>query len=214
MLYVFTGTDRQKARAALNTKVKNTQGESLSAFRISDANTLEDLRSVLTTSASMFGGVRTIVLDGVAANEEMRAALAEALSALATSADHFFILEEKPDADLKKKLQKYAESFETFDSIKKKEYPTVFKLADHLKSGDKKNMWVAYQRELVSGNAPEAIHGVFFWGAKQYLMGACGEKEMVRGKNLIAALTELPHQARRHGEELEYALERFILSFS
>ena len=156
--------------------------------------------------------MRAVVLDGISSNEEMREALVKALSTLATSADLFFILEEKPDADLKKKLQKHAEKIETFDAVKKKEYPTVFKLADHLKTGDKKNMWVAYQRELVSGNAPEAIHGVLFWAAKQALLAARDAKDVERGRKLVAILVELPHEARRRGEELEYALERFILS--
>jgi hypothetical protein len=217
MLYVFLGTDRQKARAALNTKIESDRGEPsamLRSIRITDANSLDDLSSVLNASVSMFDEKRAVILDGIASNEEMRSALLTTLPVLAASADHFFVLEEKPDAELKKKLQKYAEKVETFDAVKKKEYPTVFKLADYLKSGDKKNLWVSYQRELSTGNAPEAIHGVLFWGAKQALLAARGGKDADRSRRLLASLVELPHEARRRGEELEYALERFILSFS
>ncbi len=207
MLHVFLGTDRKTARAALNKLVGKTP-----AVRISDANALDDLRSALSTSASMFGESRTVILDGICANAEMRELLLGALPALAESAEQFFIIEERPVADIKKKLQKYAETIETFDAAKQKEYPTVFKLADYMQKGDKKNMWVAYQRELASGNAPEAIHGVLFWGAKQLLLVAKAVKEIERGRKLVATLAELPHESRRRGEELEYALERFILS--
>jgi DNA polymerase III delta subunit len=211
MLYVFLGTDRQKARAACSA---TAGGKGDRITRISDANSLEDLKSVLTSSRSMFGETSVVILDGISSNEEMRVIFLDAVPALATSADHFYVLEEKPDAELKKKLQKYAESVETFDAVKKKEYPTVFKLADHLKKGDKKNMWIAYQRELSIGNAPEAIHGVLFWAAKQMLLAARAEKDIARGKKLITVLAALPHEARRSAEELEYALERFVLSFT
>lgn len=206
MLSVFLGTDRKKARAA----AAAAAGEN--AARISDANSLGDFLAALSVGPSMFGEKRAVVFDGVSANEEMRAALLDALPALAGAEQEFFVLEEKPDAALKKVLQKNAHKVETFDSAKKKEYPTVFKLADYLKKGDRKNAWVGYQRELAEGNAPEAIHGVLFWGAKQYLLGARGGKDITRGRALVAQLAELPHVSRRGGEELEYALERFILS--
>ncbi len=211
MLHVFFGTDRIKAQAAMNAAVAKIK---VPITRVSDGNPLGDLAAALQQGTSMFGEARTVVLDGVASNDEMRDTLLAALPALASSPDRFFMLEEKPDAELKKKLQKYAEKIEVFDAVKKKEYPSVFKLADYLKKGDKKNMWVAYQRELASGNAPEAIHGVLFWGAKQYVLAARSAKDIARGRNLVASLAELPHESRRRGEELEYALERFILSFT
>ncbi len=209
MLKVFFG-DRDKARAACAAEVS----EHNSVTRISDGNPLEDLKSALAAGVSMFGDTRTVILDSVGSNEEMRSILMPAIPSLATSSDLFLVVEEKPDAELKKKLQKYAEKVETFVKVGlgKKEYPTVFKLAEHLKKGDKKNLWVAYQRELADDNAPEAIHGVLFWGAKQALLAARATKDIERGKKLIAVLAALPHEARRRGEELEYALERFILS--
>lgn len=211
MLHVFLGTDRDKARAAALNAATLAKTP---ITRISDANPLGDLTAVLQQGTSMFGGSRTVLLDGVCGNEDMRTALLTALPLLASSPEPFFVLEEKPDAEAKKKLQKYAANTQIFDAIKKKEYPTVFKLADYLKKADKKNMWIAYQRELVQGNAPEAIHGVLFWGAKQYLLAARSAKDSARGRSLVAALAELPHESRRRGEELEYALERFILSAS
>ncbi|HEY4517002.1 MAG TPA: hypothetical protein VJG64_03575 [Candidatus Paceibacterota bacterium] len=209
MLHVILGTDREKARAAASNAALRTEAN---VTRITDANSLDDLRSTLTTNSSMFGESRAVILDSVCSNAEMRDLLLHSLPALGDSAGQFFILEAKPDAELKKKFLKHAQKVETFDMAKQKEYPTVFKLADHMKKGDKKGMWVAYQRELAQGNVPEAIHGVLFWGAKQLLLGARSEKEVERGRNLVANLAELPHESRRRGEELEYALERFILS--
>jgi len=207
MLRVFLGTDRKKARAALHAAIDRR-----AAVRITDASSLDDLRAALMTSANMFGGSRTVVFDGISANEEMRGMVISVLPAIAETTDSFFVLEEKPDAEFKKKLQKYAKKVEIFDAAKKKEYPTVFKLADYLKKVDKKKLWIAYQRELAQGEAPEAIHGVLFWGAKQALLAARDARTAERSKHLVATLAELPHESRRRGEELEYALERFILS--
>ena len=43
-------------------------------------------------------------------------------------------------------------------------------------------------------------------------MKASDAKSKERAKKLIALLAELPHETRRRGVELEYALERFVLS--
>jgi hypothetical protein len=73
---------------------------------------------------------------------------------------------------------------------------------------------VGYQRALLRDEAPEAIHGVLFWGAKQALLAARGAKDMERPKRLVAELAELPHEARRKGFGLEYTLERYILGLN
>ncbi|HWP61812.1 MAG TPA: hypothetical protein VN495_04380 [Candidatus Paceibacterota bacterium] len=205
MLQALLGTDRKKIAAA----VAAGGGK---ALWITDAHSPADVAAALSATPSMFGEKRTVVFDRVCGNEMLRELLVPALPMLASSSDLFFVIEEKPDAALKKQLQKYATKVEQFDLAKKKEYPTVFKLADFLKKGDKKNLWVAYRREIAAGNAPEAIHGVLFWGAKQYLLAARSEKDTARARFLVASLAELPHQSRRRGEELEYALERFVLS--
>lgn len=210
MLRVFLGTDRKKLRAAVAAVLK---GSSSSVLRITDAHTLGDLSATLAQGPSIFGESRTVLLDGVCASEEMRALLLSTLPILAESPDTVLIVEEKVDADTKKKLQKFASSVEVFDAVKKKEYPTIFRLADSLKKGDKKNLWIGYQRELAAGNAPEAIHGVLFWGAKQFFLAARNERAEAHGRRLVVTLAELPHESRRRGEDLEYALERFILSF-
>jgi hypothetical protein len=208
MLRVFLGTDTKKARAALLLALKPFAG---SVVRITDAHAPADFDAALSQGVSMFAQKRAVVVDGLWGSEEMRARLCEALPHLAQSADSYFVIETKVDAEGKRMLQKHAE-VETFDAPKKKEYPTVFALADAMKRGDKKNLWIGYRRELAAGNAPEAIHGVLFWGAKQLLLNARSDKERARGKSLVAKLAELPHESRRRGEDLEYALERFMLS--
>jgi len=209
MLNVFLGTDRQKALAAVNAAVSKSKAR---VVRISDASSIGDLRAALA-GGGMFGEKRIVVLDRVADNEEMREIMLAELPSLSGQSDTYVLYEEKVDAATKRLFEKHAEKVEVFDAAKSaKARPTVFALVNYMNAGDKKKLWVGYQQELSLGNAPEAIHGTLFWGAKQAVLAARNVRDVERSKRLIITLAELPHRSRRRGEELEYALERFILS--
>ena len=179
--------------AEIESAVKKLQAEVL---RITDANSAEDLRTALQ-GPGMFGSSRVLVLEGVLTNEEMFPLLMENLPHLSKSEDVVFLYEEKPNADLRRKLEKYAETRVRHDAPGKAKNNTVFALAGALARGER----------------AEAIHGILFWGAKRVLLAARkGSTEYQRGAALVAELAELPHKARRRGFELEYALERFMLA--
>lgn len=210
MIYFFTGTDRNKARAAL----RQAQGKR-SAVRISDANSIADLQFALQGSG-MFGEKRVVMLEGILANEEMRDIFLRDLATLAKIDEDIFLYEEKVDAATRRTIEKYAERSEKFEGVKgEKKGNEIFALAAALRKGDKKALWVGYQRALVRDDAPEAIHGILFWGAKQMLLSAKTDSpEHRRGIELVATLAELPHESRRKGFDLEYALEKYILSIN
>lgn len=211
MLYLFTGTDRMKVRVALDA-ARAKLAPSVSLIHITDIHTIEDLDAALA-GGGMFAGVRAVVLDGIFDREEMRKKILEQLEYIASANDHFFIYVEKLDAATRRQIEKVAMKSEQFDLPKKADKSSsIFTLGNALRAHNKKDLWVSYQRELVADAAPEAIHGVLFWAAKQILMSARSEMEVLRGKKLIATLAALPHEARRQGVELEYALERFVLS--
>lgn len=210
MVYLFYGTDRDKAREEMNKAVRAVKKAEV--VRITDANSLADLNAALS-GGGMFGGKRVVVLDGVFTNEEMKRSILDSLVRLKESDESIYILEEKPDAETRKKLEKYAEAVKKFDAKKEKERGGIFALAYALKGGDKKRLWVEYQRALLRDEAPEAIHGVLFWGAKDMFLKSRGTEHERAGK-LVAELAELPHEARRRGFELEYALEHYILGIN
>lgn len=211
MLYLYTGTDRKKAHAAMDAAIKKVSKRDSHVVRITDAHTPADLVAALQGSG-MFGGSRVVVLDSVFTNEGMVALAEQSLVHMKDSSEHFFVLEEKPLADVRKKIEKYAKKAERFDAPNKKKDGSIFELSNALVRQDKKALWVGYQRELAKGTAPEAIHGVLFWAVKDAFMKSAASERKNRAKKLIATLAELPHEARRRGEELEYALERFVLS--
>lgn len=212
MIHLFSGTDREKARAELNAAIKKIAKKDIEVVRITDAHTVADLQSALQ-GAGMFGGERIVVLEGVWGNEQMRAIVEPRLKEIRDSKETYFILEEKLDAATRKSIEKYAEDSKRFDLKKKEEEKTIFALANALRSGNKKALWVGYQRELKTSD-PEAIQGVLFWGAKQMLLTAHSDNERSRAEKIVATLAELPHESRRRGVDLEYALEKFVLSIA
>lgn len=206
MLYFFSGSDREKVRSALHKSL----GKQL-AVRITDAHTVDDLRAALQ-GGGMFAKSQTVILDGTLANAEMRDVVIESLPHLKQSGDAFYIVEEKLDLDTRRRIEKYAEKSEKYDAVAKKKSSTIFAMANALAKRDKRALWVNYQSEIAQGAAPEAIHGVLFWGAKDLCMKSRDRGTQARAQKLVAILAELPHEARRRGEDLEYALERFVLS--
>ncbi len=214
MLYFFHGTDREAARLALNKAVEKNRKNG-QVIRITDAHSHADLSAALS-GPGMFGpdGGRIVVLDSIVGgqNVEMREAVLASLSAFRGEAEPVYMLEDKLDAATRKQIEKYAEKTEKFDAPKKAEEKGIFILANALERGDKKALWVGLMRELEKGSAPEAIHGLLFWGAKRMVQSAHDAQGKNRAMALVAKLAELPHEARRRGVELEYALEQFALS--
>ena len=207
MLYFFTGTDTNKARAKLGAALEKA-AKKTEVIRVTDAHTVGDLSAALS-GGGLFGGERTVVLDNVLLNIEMRDRVLGQLNALRDSADTFYIYEAALDAATRKSIEKYAETTEKFELVKTtKRDNSIFELANALQRGKKKDLWVGYQREIANGKAAEAIHGALFWGAKQMLL----RENSTKARDFVATLAELPHEARRKGVELEYALEHFVLS--
>lgn len=209
MLHLYLGTDREKARSKMNAVIEKA-AKKADIVRITDAHMIDDLKSALQ-GGGMFGGKRVLVFEGVCVNPDLCEILLNSLEHLSKSDEEVFVFEEKPLADLRKKLEKYAETVEKFDAPKKERDSSIFAMANALRRKDKRSLWVSYMREVAKGNAPEAVHGLLFWAAKDMLLKSSGS-EHERARSLVAQLAELPHQARRRGEDLGYALERFVLS--
>src|SRR5689334_20991065 len=130
MLHLFLGTNREKARAEMNSAIEKASKKS-SVIRITDAHTIDDLKTVLQ-GGGMFGGKRVLVFEGVCVNPELCDVLLDSFERLSKSEEDVFVFEEKPLAELRKKLEKHAESVEKFDAPKKERDSSIFVLANAL----------------------------------------------------------------------------------
>ena len=211
MLYIYTGSDREAARKKMSADIQKV-AKGAEIVRVTDVHAPHDMQAALQ-GGGMFAQKRVVVFEGVLAHPEMKEIFLEVLPFLGETNELFFAFEEKILAEMKKKLEKHAKTFEKFDAPKKGFDGSVFGLANALKRGDKKALWVGYMEEIGKGSAPEAVHGVLFWGAKDmYVKAGSNVAIKAKAQKLVAMLAELPHAARRRGEDLEYALERFTLS--
>ena len=159
----------------------------------------------------MFGAPRTIVLEYILDREDMRDHLEKQITVIGQSPETIVLIEEKLDALAKKKFAPYLST--PLDAPKKGAQPTrIFVVGDALKRHDRKATWLAYQQALLDGAAPEAIHGILFWALKDAYTKARSRDEIQWLRRMLHELVALPHEARRRGEDLEYALEAFVLS--
>ncbi|MDO8552510.1 MAG: hypothetical protein Q7S01_03175 [bacterium] len=212
MLYFYSGTDTKKARGEMNKEIARAAKSGARIVRINDTNSADDLHSSLQ-GEGLFGESHVFVLDTISQNEEMFIAFLGMLERMKDSKESFFVYEASPNANTRRTIEEFAETSKRFDAPKKEKDNSVFALANAMRRADKKALWTSYQRELLKGKEPEAIHGVLFWGAKDMLLKSRdGTPESKRAKKLVAELAELPHEARRNNFPLEYALERFVLS--
>jgi len=107
-----------------------------------------------------------------------------------------------------------------------------FALSDALGRRSKKDAWVLFQKSLDAGGVAEEIHGMLFWQVKSMILatssktaGEAGLNPFVFRKSLTFAknfteeelkdlssrLVSIYHEARRGGDELPIALEKFVL---
>lgn len=206
MLSFYSGTDSEKLRAKLHAMLDKYAGE---VVRITDAHAIADLTAALQGGGMFRTTPRVVVFDNVLGNPAMNELVLSRLPQIAQSDDTYVLVAGEVNAATRKQIEKHAEKSERFDSAKEKKAETVFALANALQRGKKKDLWVGYRREIAAGKSPESIHGVLFWAAKQQLLRNPSD---ARAKNLIAKLAELPHEARRTGFDMEYALEHFVLT--
>lgn len=211
MLFFFSGDDRDAMRAALEELVR-AHAPGACVNRITDAHSEDDIAAALR-GGGLFGGPEVAFFDNVLGNSTLAKILFDGLAERQESG-LVVVYERAPLAEAKKALEKRADESRVFPRVvARKEPDRVFDIADALKKKDKKLAWVALVRELRVGKAPEALHGVLFWAAKDLFQKSKeGSEARRRAEVLLLELAALPHEARRSGVELDYALEAFVLS--
>lgn len=212
MLHVIIGTDRKKARAALWKAARAAAKEcgARIAHVTESPSAASDIRESLM-GVGLFGEKRILVCDEIFKQEDARAALVAFLPHCAAMPEICFVYEEKPDAEAKRILKKHANTLEEYASEKREYNDGAFAVANAFARRDKKALWVSYVTALSGGASPEAIHGILFWKMKT-LLGVDGSAySKAESRRMVSNLAVLPHEARRSGMDMEYALERFLL---
>ncbi|MBI2048981.1 MAG: hypothetical protein HYT29_00895 [Parcubacteria group bacterium] len=238
MLYLFTGSDKEKARGkfradvnALRAKKPDASFVEMDELSFSSARILE-----LLATRGMFEKAVIAAFRNLLNNEEAAAFLAKNAKGLASSENVFLVCEEDATKTALAPLEKHADKVWRFTAqAARKEFPIVFPFAEAFLARDKKKAWILLQRILSENIPPEQIFGALFWQVKTAALvkkaqkmnsvGALGLKPFVQSKaerlcrgyseqeltELLGEIVGLYHSREEGGLEPALALERLVL---
>jgi len=111
MYYFFYGEDTQKVRTKVRDLVKTllTKKPNAAHIRLIKDNFTEDSLTEYSMSQGLFSERAIIVLDSLIEESEYPSEILSSLKMLAESENVFVLLERKPDAKTRTRIEKYAE---------------------------------------------------------------------------------------------------------
>lgn len=229
MLYLFHGTDVEKVRtkafewvAAARKKEPNLAYVRLAREEMTPA-ALEDavlsgglfVSRLLVLIDDPFPAARATSEEGEESEEKATdSILEEHLDALADSDNAIIILAPKLAAVKAKKLVAKAKMTYVFDKPATFEAKRGFNsnLVDALGARKRDKLWLEVNRALYAGDAPEMLHGLLHWKARDLMTKGSRSWSPTESRKLSLALIELLQSSRRGGLNLSLSLERFALS--
>lgn len=239
MLYLFYGTDYQKARAQykaaiLQAKQKHPQAH---VVAFDEASVSFDDSIDKLAHPQLFPTTRIIILDEINDIPEWELTPARA-QVFAQSDDIVFAVAKSfPKKTITAAEQAGGKIYEckkvrTIGKPKRKTSNDRFALTDSFARKDKKQSWILYRKLIDEKVVPEEIHGLLVWQLKALLLasqcssaGQAGLNPFVYKKaqrflphwseedllETYKKFIELYHDSHRGITELETALEKFLL---
>lgn len=215
MIYLFTGSDVNRVRAkafqwitASREKAPDAYYTRLNAEQVSEAALREAL-----TAQGLFFSKTLIALDDPFANAESAETVLDLLPELAESQNIVAIIAPKLLAARVKKIEAKAEKVFTVDVTAKppaRDFNAA--LVNALGAKDGKALWKEIVKAYRLGDAPEMVHGLLHWKARDLMQKGSRawtpEDARVLSRNLIVLLSD----SRGRDLPLDLALERFALS--
>lgn len=228
MLYLFHGTDVEKVRTKAFEWVAKARAKEPNLAYVRLAR--EEMTSAALDDAALSGGLfvsRLLVLiddpfpaarakneDENGEEEISGTVLEEHLDALAASDNAIIILAPKLAAVKSKKLATKAKMTYVFDKPATFEAKRGFNsnLVDALAARKQDKLWLEVNRALVAGDAPEMLHGLLHWKARDLMEKGSRVWSPREARELSLSLIELLQSSRRGGLDLSLSLEKFALS--
>jgi hypothetical protein len=229
MIYLFSGSDIEKARTKAFEWIAKARAKEPNLAYVRLAR--EELTPSALDDAALSGGLfvkRLLVLIDdpfpsarIAADEEgeseekpSSSALEDRLDLLAESDNAIVLLAPKLAAAKAKKIGAKAKMAYAYDAPASREEARGFNagLVNALAMRSREKLWLEVNRALLSGDAPEMLHGLLHWKARDLMEkgGRAWKPEEARALSL--SLIGLLQESRRGGLPLDTALERFALS--
>lgn len=232
MIYLFHGSDIEKTRTkAFEWVAKAREKEpNLAYVRLAR----EELTPAALEDAALSGGLfvkRLLILiddplpagrqgfqsmseDEDSGEETASSFFEEHLDSLAASDNAIIILAPKLTAAKVKKIAAKAKMVYAYDKTVAREEARGFNsnLVNALSARSREKLWTEINRALFAGDAPEMLHGLLHWKARDLMEKGSRTWSPEETRRLSLALIELLQNSRRGGFDLSLSLERFALS--
>ena len=221
MLYLFYGSDVEKTRTKAFEWVAKARAKEPNLAYVRLAR--EELTSTALEDAALSGGLfvkRLLILiddpfQKSEEAEETESIFEEHLDALAASDNAIVILAPKLVATKAKKLVAKAKMEYRYDlsaqaSRPEREFNT--NLVNALAIRSRETLWLEVNRALRAGDAPEMLHGLLHWKARDLMEKGSRAWTPQESRALSLSLISLLQSSRRRGLDLPLSLERFALS--
>lgn len=230
MIYLFHGSDTDRARRAAFEWVAKARAKEpqLIYTRVTREELSEGLLGEVEQSGGLFVSRMLVLLDDpfqktAAADdaeegETMGGAggvVAEHVELLAASDNAIVLLASTLSAPLLKKLvPKVAKEYRFDAPTQSVKRGFNSSLVDALGARSGTRLWLELIRALRAGDAPEMLHGLLHWKARDLMQKGGRAWRPDEARKLSLELISLLQQSRRGGLPLAPALERFALSVS
>jgi len=231
MFAVFYGSNRNGVRDAAAKYIETNLPTDVTLTTIDAGEYQVGQVSDALGSASLFGGSECFIFDTPSLNADFYEAVKDSLAELAASANTFIILEGPLLATTKKKYGTHATEMVELTKQKDVQF-NAFSLAEAVAAKDKRTLWVLLQEARLQGLREEEIIGMLWWQLKALRLAGMTTSATEAGmkvfpyskaksalrnfasgevEQLSQSLLELYHDAHGGVNELDVALERWVL---
>lgn len=215
MIYLFCGSDTARVRAKAFEWVTKAQNKepNLSYVRISREEITPSALETIVASGGLFVQRLLALIDDPFGGDE--GALVELhLAALTASDNAIILLAPLLTPAMRKKIEEEAKAVYVFDKKAERVQERGFNsgLVNALGARQREKLWLELVRARVAGDAPEMLHGLLHWKARDLLEKGSAAWTPGDARRLSLVLIALLQESRRGGLELSLALERFALS--
>ena len=217
MMYLFHGSDVEKTRSKAFEWVAKARAKEPNLAYVRLAR--EELTSAALEDVAQSGGLFVkrllILIDNPFQEGDSPDLLEEHLDALAASDNAIIVLAPKLAAAKAKKLIAKAKVEYKYDlpaQTGKPERGFNAHLVNALAARSREKLWLEINRALRAGDAPEMLHGLLHWKARDLMEKGSRTWTPQESRALSLSLISLLQSSRRRGLDLSLSLERFALN--
>ncbi len=215
MIYLFHGSDVPKTRAKAFQWVSAARAKApdVSYIRLDAASLSESSINNALSAQGLFFTKTLVLIDDPFSEAESGELVLSTLELLASSENPIAIVAPKLlPARLKKIESHAAKVFEQTTIDKKPARGFNSALVNALGAKNGATLWKEIVKAMRQGDAPEMIHGLLHWKARDLMQKGSPAWKPNEARALSRALIELVSESRNGNLELASALERFALS--